>query len=297
MKRLVITGASGFLGGHIAQYAAERFETLGLFATYRFNLKDIASQKIDLTNPPTISAVLDQFKPAIVVHNAALADPDRCENQPELARQINVVATERIATWCRQNSARLIYISTDMVFDGEKGHYSESDQPDPVSVYGRSKADAEERVLAINPETSVGRIALMYGRGIFRRVYSSEWIERELRLRANQSAIAPLGLFADQFRSMLSVRNAAQAILELAESNFRGILHIGGADRISRYDFGEKLCHHLGLPLTAIHRIYQADFKSAAPRPRDVSLNIDLARSILKTPLLSVAAGLNEAYQ
>jgi len=294
---ILITGASGFLGGHLAQTAAANPQIIGLYQTFHFSIPGILSASLDLSQPDTIQPLLDQLKPEIIIHNAALANPDRCEQQPELAFRVNVIATGKIAEWCQLKNARLIYISTDMVFDGEKGNYSETDQPNPVSVYGQSKATAEQQALTGNPNTVVCRIALMYGRGIFRRNYSSEWLERELLRRAAEPELPPLNLYSDQYRSMLAVNNAARVILELAESDFYGILHVGGAERLSRFAFGEKLCRKLDLPSSLIQPVSQCESQPQARRPRDVSLNISRAQTILKTPLLSVDAGLNEAYQ
>jgi len=296
MIKLLITGASGFLGGHLIQQAAEKYATVGLYSTYPISLKNITSAAFDLSKPWSLNPILDRFKPNTIIHNAALADPDRCEKNAALAHRINVIATEKIAEWCYLKNVRLIYISTDMVFDGEKGNYSETDSPNPVSIYAQSKATADQRAITLNPNTAVCRIALMYGRGGFRRDYSSEWMERELMRRAAQPDLAPLGLFSDQFRSLIGVGNVARAILELVESDFCGILHIGGPDPISRYDFGKKLCRTLNLPLSLIKPIKQDENQLQARRPRDVSLNISLARSLLKTPLLSVKTGLLKAF-
>ncbi|HRS52299.1 MAG TPA: SDR family oxidoreductase [Candidatus Marinimicrobia bacterium] len=294
MKKLIITGASGFLGGHIANLAAHHFRTLGLYSTYPFSLKGVVTQRIELSSPSSIIVVLKQFKPAIVIHNAALANPDQCENQPDFAKQNNVIATERIANWCHKNNARLIYVSTDMVFDGQKGNYSETDRPNPLSIYGKSKYEAEKLALAINPDTVVARLALMYGRGIFPRAYNSEWLLRELLQRTKESNLPPLKLYTDQYRSMLAVTNAAQALIELALSHFCGIIHIGGPERISRFAFGEKLCRKLNLPLTFIQAVPYDEHQLTAPRPRDLSLDISLARSFLKTKFLTVDDGLDE---
>ncbi|MBP9005697.1 MAG: SDR family oxidoreductase [Candidatus Marinimicrobia bacterium] len=294
MKKLVITGASGFLGGHIANLAVSRFQTLGLYSTYPFNLKGITTQRIELSSPSSIIVVLKRFKPAVVIHNAALANPDQCENQPDFARQNNVIATEHIANWCHKNNARLIYVSTDMVFDGQKGNYSETDRPNPLSVYGKSKYEAEKLAMANNPDTVVARLALMYGRGIFPRAYNSEWLLRELLQRKKEPKLPPLKLYNDQYRSMLMVTNAAQALIELALSHFCGIIHIGGPERISRFAFGEKLCRKLNLPLTFIQAVQYDEHQLTAPRPRDLSLDISLARSFLKTNFLAVDDGLDE---
>lgn len=296
MNRLLITGCSGFLGGHLIELASEKYNTVGLFSTFPVSFEGTTTEAAELSQTDSIQPLLDKFKPDVIVHNAALADPDRCEKQPELAHQINVSATERIADWCRRQNTRLIYISTDMVFDGEKGNYSENDQPHPLSVYGKSKAEAEQQALAVNPNTVVCRIALMFGRGVFRRNYSSEWLERELLRRVAQPDLAPLGLYNDQYRSMISVNNVTRAILELTESDFRGVLHIGGVERISRFAFGEKLCRRLNLPMTLVQPIAQNENPLQARRPRDVSLNISRAQSHLETPLLSVGTGLNEAF-
>jgi len=296
MPQVVVTGASGFLGGHLTHLAAEKFQTAGFYSSFAFEMPGVSMQAVDFSHTDKIRLALDKFQPDCIIHNAALANPDVCERNPELADLINVKATQTIADWAQANGCRLIYISTDMVFDGNQGFYSENDTPQPLSVYGKSKAAAEKAVLAIHSTAVVCRLALMFGRGILLRPYASTWLERELLSRSKSSDASPLRLFSDQFRSMLSVRNAARAILELCENQFQGILHIGGTERIDRYSFGRRLCAILKVSPGLIQPVNFTSNSTTAPRPKDVSLNITLAQRILKTPLLNIADGLKDAY-
>lgn len=294
--KLLITGASGFLGGHLLAAARQNYATVGLYLTFPAELPGATLLPGDLSDPPALQKILDREMPSVIIHNAALANPEICEQMPERAYQINVTATSAIADWCQANAARLIYISTDLVFDGRRGNYSEDDAPSPVNVYGRTKAEAEQVVLRRLPNALVCRLALMYGRGFWRRHYTSEWLERELWRRNEQPDLPPLLLFTDQWRSMLTVNNAAELILELVASSINGILHLGGAERISRYDFGLRLCQKLGIDSACIRGIKASDAPTAVPRPADASLNIQRAARLLKTPLLDIKSGMDYAY-
>ncbi len=294
--KLLITGASGFLGGHLLAVARQSYATVGLYLTFPVELPGTTLLPGDLSNPTALQKILDREMPSVIIHNAALANPEICEQMPEHAYQINVTATSAIVDWCQANAARLIYISTDLVFDGRHGNYSEDDAPSPVNVYGRTKAEAEQVVLRRLPNALVCRLALMYGRGFWRRHYASEWLERELWRRSEQPDLPPLLLFTDQWRSMLTVNNATELILELVASSINGILHLGGAERISRYDFGLRLCQKLGIDSACIRGIKTSDAPTAVPRPVDVSLNIQRAARLLKTPLLDIKSGMDCAY-
>ncbi|RKY56259.1 MAG: hypothetical protein DRP89_01725 [Candidatus Neomarinimicrobiota bacterium] len=314
MTKIFITGASGFLGGHLTKLSAEKYNTVGAYHSYKFDIPNVKSVYSDLSKPKLLVELFNSYKPDIIIHNAAYPNPDKCEENPDLAFKINTESTGAIAKWAERNNRRLIFISTDMVFDGRKGNYSEEDPVGPLSTYAKTKVEAEKLVLDKCKNAVVCRIALMYGRGVFPRQYGSEWLERVLKEKYSSKIEEPILLFSDQYRSMISVNNSARAIMEVALTDYCGILHLGGSERINRYEFGEKLCDALGLPQSLIRetkyddltfrRLIQKNPAGKAfgrlgrntPRPKDVSLNISRASSFLKTKLLNVDDGLEEIY-
>lgn len=296
MKTALITGISGFLGGHLATFAKDRFRVAGLFHTYPTEIPGVRTFYSSLKDLAAFQKILDEIQPDVIIHNAAMANPDTCEANPAEAEEINVGSSGFLAKWCETNDRRLVFISTDMVFDGTKGNYREEDEVNPLSVYAKTKAEAEKDILAYCRNSLICRVALMYGKGVFDRSYGSEWLERELIKRKNNVISDPVVLFYDQFRSMISVSKAAEAVIEAADMDIRGILHIAGSQRVSRFDFGRKLCAVLKIPDTSIISAKYDDAYIRTPRPKDVSLNISKARSLLTTQFQNIKTGLREIY-
>jgi len=292
VKKLLITGASGFLGSVLFQKAAPHWETVGLYLSHSApTVKSLKSVRLDLTSEKDVSAFLQKFRPDVIIHTAAETRVDVCQTNPDSCRAKNINATQILSQLARKYHSRMIAISTDLVFDGTKGNYSESDPTHPLSLYAQTKAIAEELVLNTCSNAVVARIAIMYGKSPLQRYSFSEW------MRKSWEKGQPTPLFYDQFRTPVWVNNLAEALLELASSDFKGILHLGGAQKIDRYSFGTILAGILGAPENLLIRKSMFDSHPSAPRPQDVSLNISLAQSILNTRLLTVEEGLRLAYQ
>lgn len=294
--KIVITGASGFLGGHLFAQAQRLGQPVGLFHQFPIPARDHPTYQLDLSDRKRLQEILEEVEPQIIIHNAALANPEYCEEHQDLARLYNIEATRHITTWCRASGARLIYISTDLVFDGTKGDYNENDSPAPVNFYGYTKTEAEKIVLDQLPEALVCRLSLMFGDGYWQRDYASAWLQQALRLRLQNRALPPLLLYSDQYRSMLAVTNAAEVIIELALSAEAGIMHIGAPEKLSRFAFGRLLCQHLGYPKDLIQPVTIQEMPPKVARPADVSMNVAKAQRVLRIPLLSIKDGLKKAF-
>lgn len=234
---------------------------------------------------------IDDFCPDIILHTAANSNLDSCEQNPHAAERINVAATECLAQAAEARGARFIFISSDMVFDGETGFYSENDPVAPLAVYGKNKADAEKKVQYICRNYVIARAALIYGRPKGGGSSFSNWIEQ--RLTKNQA----VPLYTDQFRTPIYVENLAEALLELAQSDFIGTLHLGGANRIDRYNFGLQLCSLGGYDACLLRPTSMHDFQPPARRPADVSLSIAKAKSVLTTKILDTREGLSHMFK
>jgi dTDP-4-dehydrorhamnose reductase len=214
-----------------------------------------------------------QARPDLILHAAALARPADCQRDPERARRINAEGTAVLAELAVQSGTRLLLVSTDLVFDGEQGWYREQDLPAPLSVYGESKVAAETVALAV-PRGAVIRVSLLFGPSLTGR--PSFFDEQVTALRTGQ----PITLFTDEWRTPLSLVTAARALMSLARSDFTGLLHLGGPQRLSRLEMGQRLAAFLGADSSTLVASNRTAAASAEPRPRDTSLDSSRWRSL-----------------
>jgi len=286
VKKILVTGGSGFIGGHIIQLANKKYK---VSATYHNNVikqKNIQTYQIDLSQNKNLNPLLDKIKPTVVIHTAAISNLDDCEKDHKLAQRINVEATDTIANWSKKNNAKFIFTSSDMVFDGKRGNYREDDFVNPLSFYGQTKVQCEQKISQMNFNSVIVRVALTYGFGISKQ---NTFFEKMISSIKNKESVS---LFCDQFRTPILVNNLAEAILELAENEFFGILNLSGGDRMSRWDFGLLASKILGLPSNKIIKSSMLDFSGAASRPRDISMKNDLAKKVLNVKFLNCSEGL-----
>ena len=242
--------------------------------------------QMDLEDNSCMERVVRSIRPYAIVHAAAMGNIDACQADREHAFRINAESTGFLAGLCAELEARMIAVSSDMVFDGSKGRYRETDPVNPVNYYGETKCAAEERVLGNCPNSVCGRAALIYGDPVFGGTSFSHQMLK--RMEAGQ----PVTLFADQFRTPIEVRNLAEALLELAESDFTGILHLGGSERIDRLSFGRLMAEIRGFSDSLLIPARMGDFSSSAPRPADVSFDISMAECVLSTKLSGCREGM-----
>jgi dTDP-4-dehydrorhamnose reductase len=229
---------------------------------------------LDLQQPASFAAALDRARPDAVVHSAALADVDRCEREPALAWMCNVDAPAALARLCHARGITLVALSTDLVFAGDRGSLREDDPARPALAYGRTKLAGEEAVLGEHAGAAVIRVALVYGRGHGERATASESIAWSLR------AGRPVRLFTDQVRTPVDAESVADAIERILGGGHGGRFHLGGPERVTRYDLGLRVAARLGLPAHLIEAVRQADTPHR-PRPADVSLDHTRARDVL----------------
>jgi dTDP-4-dehydrorhamnose reductase len=287
MKRILVTGVSGFLGRYVATTLTHHYAVLGTYCSHAPGLEAGELTRLDLTDVEGVHATFREFHPDVVVHTAALADVDACERHPNNAYEVNVRGTEAIAQATMAAGARLIFISTDQVYDGVKGYYDEADVAQPLMVYGRTKLEGEHRAVAICRDTVILRLALLYGWGIPTRLNFVDGLVA--RLRAGQE----VPLFVDQYRTPLYVVQAAEAIARLIEAPDVGeTFNLGGGERINRYAFGLKCCDVFDLPKALLKPIEMSFIGGLAARPRDCSMNSAKIVSRLQMVALTVEEGL-----
>jgi len=289
VKRLLITGGSGFVGGHLLAAAKGKWEIFTTYQSRPVSMEGVTPLAMDLSIEKQIESVVDKCRPDVIIHAAAICVLDQCEQDPKKTYHVNTTATEILAEQCVRYNSRLIFVSTDMVFDGDKGNYSESDETRPINVYGHSKLSAEKFIRTICTNSVIARSALIYGRPL---TGSNSFSERILSRISNGETMT---LFSDQFRSPILVDNLAQALVELAEKEWKGVIHLGGETRVDRYTFGIRLAQLKGIPNSLIKSESMTTQITGAPRPRDVSMDVSLARKILQTKLLGYEEGIKRA--
>ena len=291
MKNIFITGASGLLGGHVFCRAFSQHNVLGTYwKTIPATLNNCWA-KVDLSDFRSTKSVLDAFKPDAIIHAAANSNLDDCEQNREAARKINVESTKNLAEYSAKKNVRFIFVSSDMVFNGKSGMYSEEDTTSPISYYGETKVMAEEFVKKTCRNFVIARSALIYGRSLEGGFSFSQWIEKKLNHGERMS------LYTNQFRTPIYVANLAEVLIELAFNTFTGTLHLAGANKINRFDFGKQLCKLGGYSIDVLDPSLMNNAKTIAPRPKDISLSIKKAQKILETKLLTTEQGLLLMYK
>jgi dTDP-4-dehydrorhamnose reductase len=264
---LLITGAGGQLGSYLLRELVGQKTAVsawtGSQSGERFGIR---LRAIDLTHTDQVAAAFRELRPTAVLHAAAVSSVAACWQDPQLSHRVNVEGTCVLAKLAHEMKARLLLVSTDLVFDGEQPPYREDALPCPLSVYGQSKREAEREVLAF-PEHTVARVSLLFGPGPGGRL---SFFDQMLRaLRDHQ----PLPLFVDEWRTPLALDTAARALVHLLRSDVAGLIHVGGPERLSRYDMGRRLAGHLRVDPSVLQAAPRAQMAGAEPRPRDVSLD------------------------
>lgn len=265
-KRLLVTGASGFLGWNLCQEAKDKWDIYGTVHSHPVEMEQVKIIKIDLTDYKALKKVFQDVSPDAVIHTAAAADPNYCQSHSAESRRINLEASLHIAGLCADYKIPCVFTSTDIVFDGLKPPYKEDDPVSPVNIYGEQKALAEEGMLRQYPATAVCRMPLMFGSP---SPASPSFIQPMIKAMREGSE---LKLFTDEIRTPVSGKTAAAGLL-LALEKVNGIIHLGGKERISRYDFGKLAQKVLGLQNAVMTPCLQKDVVMPAQRPPDVSLD------------------------
>ncbi|OLP17794.1 NAD(P)-dependent oxidoreductase [Leptolyngbya sp. 'hensonii'] len=276
-RRLLITGASGFLGWHLCQVAQDGWEVYGTSFSRPLTIPGVKRLQVDLRDWQQLRQLFADVQPAAVVHAAAQSNPNLCQAEPEAAAQINVAVSWAIADLCAESQILCAFTSTDLVFDGQHPPYRETDPVCPLSHYGEQKVQAEEGIRQRYPQSAICRMPLMFGSANQAKSFIQPFIQT---LRAGGN----LRLFTDEYRTPASGTTAARGIL-LALEKVQGRIHLGGRERISRYAFGQLMAEVLDLPADQLQGCLQAEVPMAAPRPRDVSLDSSLAFALGYHPL------------
>jgi dTDP-4-dehydrorhamnose reductase len=277
-----ITGANGLIGNYLVQ-TAPRFAP-------QWHVRALTRADFDLLDFAAVRREFQKDQPQLILHCAAITTSVEAQKNPVLARRVNVEVTALLAELAAER--QLIFFSTDLVFDGHKGNYAETDAPNPLHLYGETKVDAEKIVLN-NPRHLVVRTSLNGGQSAAGNRGFNEQLRRALAQGQRTT------LFTDEFRSPVPARETARAVWELAKKSVAGIFHIAGAEKLSRWQIGQLLVKRWPEIKDEIKTGRAKDF-AGPPRALDTSLNISKVQKILSAPLPGfsewLAANPNEPF-
>lgn len=287
--RILVTGASGLLGLNMCLRLARDHDVHGL--VYSRNLTGIPFPvtSIDLTDFDTATNYFSKIEPDLIINCAAMADVDECEKKPGAAREINAVVPGKVAKHCRKTGIRFVHISTDAVFDGTKGSYTEEDEPNPISVYAETKLEGEKNVLTANSSALIPRVNF-YGFSLSGKRSLAEFF------LSNLSAENPVKGFVDVMFCPLYVLELVDLIFEMVRKELKGIYHTVSRECISKYGFGLAIAEKFGLDKKLIEPCSVHESGLVAKRSPRLTLNVDkLAQADITPP--DQKTGLDKFYQ
>ena len=270
--KFLITGSSGLVGQQVVKDLSEIHEVFSCYNKSKPEYGDAV--KMDLLNREMISNVLSEKNPDIVIHLGAMTAVDLCETQQDNALKINSQATEILAKECSKINSFMVYVSTDYVFDGNTGMYEENDTTNPLGFYGKSKLLGEKSIQNFSSNWCIARTSTPFGLHPTKKSFPI-WVIENLQKQKQ------IDVLTDQFTSPTYVPSLSRMLIEISERHLTGIIHVAGASKISRYEMASLVSDKLGLDGKLLREISINDIKWEAQRPKDSSLNVSKAISIL----------------
>jgi len=284
MERLLVTGASGLLGNKIVELATEDYEVIPMHNTKPLHPNSL---RLDITNQNQVLSLFTKLKPDKLIHTASETNVDKCETQKEHAWKTNVEGTRNIAIASSKAGAKLVYISTDYVFDGKKGNYQERDKPNPMNYYGVTKFEGEKQVTSHCQNYAIFRTSVLYGWHPWKQNFAT-WVINSLKQEEEITVVE------DHYNTPTLAGSLAEITIEAVQKDLQGLYHASGSERISRYEFARQIAKTFRLDSSLIRPIKMSQLTAwIAKRPKDSSLNIDKIQKRLKAKPLNITEGLN----
>jgi dTDP-4-dehydrorhamnose reductase len=279
--RIAVTGANGLVGSRVCGLlAAGGHEVTGISRGPKRTSGAFRYASCDLTNEAQTRAVLGGRTPELIIHCASMTDVDACQREPQKAYAENVLATGHVAASAREAGAHLVHVSTDYVFDGENGPYTEDSLPNPRGAYALTKHAAEEVVRTLCPSWAIARTAVVFGWPPAAKLNFGAWLVTALAEKK------PTKLFQDQRVSPTLAGNLAAMLAEIGLKRAAGVWNLCGKDQVSRVEFGLILCEVFDFDKTLLTAVNMADVALPSPRPLRSGLLTDKAeRELDEKPL------------
>lgn len=289
-KNILLTGANGLLGQKTAElFRNETSHELILTDLHEnaFDSKGFNYFSMDITKKEEVKNAIKKYEPDVIINTAAFTNVDACESEREMCWKVNTDAVKNLIIASRFNSSKIVQISTDYVFDGKKGNYTEQSKPNPLSFYGKSKLAAENALITSGVDYTIIRTMILYGTGINIRPNFALWL---INMLTNEN---PVKIVDDQFGMPTISDDLAWGLVKIINLNKQGIYHICGSEYCSRYEFAVKLAEIFKLNENLIIPIKTSELNQPAPRPLKSSFVLLKAQTDLNLKPLNVTEGLN----
>ncbi len=283
--KFLVTGSAGLVGRHVVKDLEDLGDTV-YSAFHTSKPEHGIPTHMDLGSEEKIKKIVEEVNPDAIIHLAAITDVDLCEKEKDLAIKINGHATKIISEQAARQKAFFVYVSTDYVFDGKTGMKKESDQTNPINYYGKSKLEGENSVMNLASSWCIARTSTLYGLHPTKNSFPI-WVANNLK---DNNEIKVL---VDQFTSPTYVPNLSRMLIEIAKRQIIGIIHLAGATRISRYEVAELVADNLKLDKKLLKPTNISEMNWVAKRPKDSSLDVSQAISILKEKPFVIEQGLD----
>jgi dTDP-4-dehydrorhamnose reductase len=291
MRRILICGSNGLLGQRLSLLLGNQtdYEVLNTSHHRSFVLDHLLFDftQLNITCKSDTKSLVSSFQPDVILNAAAATNVDWCETHREETWQVNVVGVENLIDAAKKVGAHLVHVSTDYVFDGKNGPYSEDDRPNPLSYYGKSKLAGENALRASGIPHTILRTIVVYGYGIRIKPNFALWVI------SNLVEQKPIQCVDDQFGNPTYVGDLAAAIITAFETRKTGLYHICGGERVSRYDFAVQIARTFGFNESLIARIPSEGLRQVAPRPMVTGFITLKAETELNFKPSSLAQGLS----
>ena len=276
------------LGSYTAtQAAAAGWDVSATYGSNAVELPGVRMERLDIADASDVSQLVGRIRPDVIIHTAAQAKPDVCEERKRFAFDTNVRGTDNLVRAAETIGAHFVHVSTDLVFNGEHNPYPEGDRLSPPNYYGLTKAAAEAAVLASDADAAIVRTPIIYGPRMFPNLNSfSDTIIHSLKTGK------PMSAFSDQRRCPTPAWNLADVLLEIAERRLTGIFHAVCPESSTRYEFAVKLAETLGLDASLIRPATMGQSPAVAFRPHDLILDTSCTQARLETRLLGLQEGI-----
>ena len=289
MKRILVTGASGLLGLNLC---LGKWENHSMIGVDRGKLHTAPFELIhaDLAQSGVGKHLIERLHPDAIIHTAAIANVDTCENDPEGAQRLNAELPGEISEACAKHGIHLLHISTDAVFDGRQARiYTESDSPNPLGVYARTKLLGERNVLDTNPLAVVARVNF-FGWSLSGTRSLAEFFYNKL------SAGEPCNGFTDVYFCPMFIGDLAETLIHVLEKNLSGLYHITGSEALSKYDFGQRIARQFGFDPDLVIPKSVEDSGLKARRSHNLRLSIHKLSTDLGLQIPGVSTGIQQFY-
>ena len=279
--KLLVTGSNGLLGQKLIGLILDGGEQYQLLATSRGANRNLALpaenyQELDITNQDEVMQVVTAFKPEVIINTAAMTNVDQCEDEREGCWLLNVTAVEYLVAACREANARLVHLSTDFIFDGAAGPYTEDAEPNPVSYYGESKLASERVLMESDISWAIARTILVYG--LVPNMSRSNimlWVKESLEQGKH------LRIVDDQWRTPTLAEDLAKGCLLIADKATTGVYHISGKNLLTPYEMAIETARFFNLDESLIEKVDGSTFTQKAKRPARTGFILDKARQDL----------------